>query len=118
MSPPDRGPQGFAFEVGRYVASERGWDAPNALTTLGHERCFDVVIHDERDAVTCTQASRRASPLDHVHAWHVLQTPLHDGRAALDRNPRGLQLVNECVELHEILARASSVSGSSAASAS
>jgi hypothetical protein len=83
-----------------------------------HERRLDVIVHDERDAVTCTEASRCAPALDHVHTRRVLQPPLDDCRAALDGEPRGLQLVYEGVQFHEIFARASSVSGSSAASAS
>jgi len=68
--------------------------------------------------VACTQAPGGAAALDDLDSWHVLETPLHDGRAPVDRKPRGLQVVHEDVQLHEIFARASSVSGSSAASAS
>src|SRR2546430_3812713 len=43
----------------------------------------------------------------------VLEPPLDDGRAAVDGKPRGLQIGHEDVQLHEIFARESIVSGSS-----
>jgi hypothetical protein len=83
-----------------------------------HQRGLDVVVHDEGHTVPCAEAARSAPALDHVDARHLLQPPLHDGRAPLDGNPRRLELVDEDVELHEILARPSSDAGSSAARAS
>jgi hypothetical protein len=83
-----------------------------------HERGLDVVVHDERHAVTRAQAPRGASALDDIDSRRILETPLHDRRTTLDRQPCGLEFVEKDVQLQEILARASSVSGSSAASAS
>jgi hypothetical protein len=59
-----------------------------------HERSFDIVVDDERDAVTRAEAPRGAATLDYVDARSVLETPLHHGRAALDRQPCGLQIVH------------------------
>ena len=89
-----------------------------ALRPPQHQRSVDVVVHDERDTVTRTEAPRRAAPFDDIDAWHVLEPPLDHRRSTFDREPRGLELVDECVQPHEIRARPSSVSGSSAASAS
>jgi hypothetical protein len=83
-----------------------------------HQRGLDVVVHDERDAVPRAQTARRAPSLDDVHAGDVLEPPLHDRRSTFDGDPRGLELVDDRVQLHEIFARVSSVSGSRAASAS
>ena len=92
------------------------------MNTVGpqEERSLHVVVDDEWDAVARAEASRRTSSLDDVEPGNVLQAPLNHGRATLDGKPRRLELVDDRVQLHAaaMLARSSSVAGSSAASAS
>jgi len=60
-----------------------------------HECRLDVVVHDERDAVTCTEAPGGAAALDDLDSRQVLETPLHDGRASVNCKPCGLQIVHK-----------------------
>ena len=77
-----------------------------------------MVVDDERDAFASTETARRSATLYDIRARRVLEPPLHDGRTTLDRPPRGLEVGDDRVQLHEIRARPSIVAGSSAASAS
>src|ERR671936_1956961 len=90
------------------------------MDTVGaeHERRLDVVVDDERNTMPRAEAARRAAALDDVDPRHVLQPPLHHRCAGFDRKARGLELVDEDVQPHEIFACESSVPGSRFASAS
>src|SRR3954454_20823205 len=82
------------------------------------ERSLNVVVDDECHAGAGAQAPRRPPALDDVDLLNVLQAPLHHRGATVDCQSGGFELVHDRVQLHEILVRESSVSGSSPASAS
>ena len=77
------------------------------------ERRVDVVVDDERD----TELGEARAALDDL-GGRRLHAQLHDGRAGGDRTARRLEIGDERVHLHDVRALASSVAGSSAASAS
>src|SRR6266545_3919944 len=83
-----------------------------------HQRRLDIVIHDEGHAVPGTEAPRGTPALDDVDSRDVLQAPLHDRRSAFRSEAGRFEVSNDRMELHSILTRESSVSGSRAASAS
>ena len=78
------------------------------------ERRLDVVVDDERRA----QVAKRLAPLDQLVGRGAFDAQLDDGRALGDCCARRVEVVDEDVELHEILARPASVVGSRLKSAS
>jgi hypothetical protein len=78
------------------------------------ERSLHVVVHHERDAGTHTEISKRPPALDPLGSRHALEPELDERGSAVDRNPRGAEVVDEGVQDHVALARSSSVAGSSA----
>src|SRR5438876_3382700 len=74
---------------------------------------LDVVVDDERDA-----EPGKADPPFHDLVGTRLHPQLHNRRARLDRQPRGREIRDDRLDPHETRALSSSVSGSSAASAS
>ena len=80
------------------------------------ERRLDVVVDDERDARRARGVGDSAAPLDDLASRQVLEAQLDHGRAAFDRTPRRLGVLDDAVELHasEMLRAGSSASGVSA----
>jgi hypothetical protein len=78
------------------------------------DRGLDVVVDDERDA----QVAEPSPHLDQLLGRGTFAAELDDSGAPLDGPARRLEVLDECVQLHEIRARSPSVAGSSAASAS
>ena len=77
------------------------------------DRRLDVVVDDERRC----QVAEPAAAGDDL-GGRRLHAQLDDRRAGLDRAPRRLEVLDDRVHPHVTFALASSVSGSSAASAS
>src|SRR6266700_4827450 len=73
-----------------------------------------VVVHDERRR----QLPKGPAGFDELVRARPLASKLDDSRAAGDRDLRRLEILDDRVQPHSTLARASSVSGSRAASAS
>ena len=72
------------------------------------QRRLDVVVHHE-ERVELGEALARVDELVRARA---LAPQLHDGGAALDRGPRGREVLDDRVQPHESLARESSFFGS------
>ena len=85
------------------------------VNTVGPERdrCFDVVVDDERDAGPRAEVPEGPTFLDELRGRKILQPQLDQSRAAVDRGPGDLVVVDERVQDHVSFARSSSVAGSS-----
>ena len=74
---------------------------------LEPDRRLDVVVDDEHRV----ELAQRSPDLDELPRRRVLDAQLDHGRAAFDGRASGLEVLDERVQPHAILARASSDSG-------
>ena len=78
------------------------------------ERRLDVVVDDEGDFRLLAKSRDRTARFDDGERRDVFEPELNDGRTPLGRNPSGLDVLHDAVELHalSILPRSSSIPGS------
>ena len=84
------------------------------------QRSVHVVVDDEGRAVRGGQVAERLAALDDLRGGAALEPQLQNGGAALERELRRLEIIDERVQPHSPVRRAreSRVAGSSAASES